>query len=324
MRLLFALLALAVSACASQVDAQARPRGRPPPPGLVAQLHADLDPADLFSEVGIDSLAAGITVERRDLDGDGVPEYLVEGTRYCGANCSRWIYRRLPGGRFAQVLADIGRTTRVLPARRNGWHSISEYFHLSCCAGTTSLYAFDGRRYRWLDTRHERSRDGDSTRTVFHVGVTPPWKGGRRRLELDPVDAGGGLSISARYDLCGRGRRCEPPQMRLSSTKLPARRVCVSVRSRPSSLSSTPQTMSLCGVTRSDAAAQTRSLVLRPSRAQWARLSTAEELAFAGPGMPGRIGGDAQYAVGSFASSLAEFYHLPCPPDTFCSRSKRP
>ncbi|MBV9110496.1 MAG: hypothetical protein JO306_13885, partial [Gemmatimonadetes bacterium] len=201
------LCLLALSATASR--AQEGPRIRPPR-GLVAQLIRDFDDGDDFAFMSDDSVRAGITVQRTDLNGDGVSEYLVEGTRTCGTNCERWVYWRRPGGGYRGVNLDWVTSVKVLPARSHGWHSLATWYHFSCCEGSSDLYEFDGSRYQWRETKWQRQADADTAvRTVYRVSITPPGAE-RRRLRLDPVTAGG-VRIDAGYDVCRRGVRCGEP-----------------------------------------------------------------------------------------------------------------
>jgi hypothetical protein len=313
---LLALLVLPLSAAPAQPS-----RGIRPPAALLARLRADLDPNDDLSFE--DSLASAITVTRLDLNGDGVPELVVEGTRFCGSNCQRWIYRRLPGGGYVQVHKGGGAWLAALPARSHGWRDVNEYWHMSCCEGTLTRSVFDGRRYRWRDTRSEREGPGRRPQTVYHVSITPPEARGRRRLALDPVDAGGGLWISARYELCGRpGGRCGAPELRLSSPRLPAGRVCVSLQVTLENSPGRPAPVTrLCGSTTLGGPAPgraTRTLVMHPTAADWARLWVGLGPGLRGPGLPAKLQDDAGYAVRVFAGRLAAFYRVPCPPGYGC------
>jgi hypothetical protein len=322
------LLVVLLAALAPSAHAQ-RPRERARPPrALLERLLADLDDNELAWQ-GIDSLAKWITVERRDFNGDGVREWVVEGTRSCGTNCERWIYRRLPGGRFVQVHAGGGTGIGMLTARSHGWHHVSEHWHMSCCSGPTSTYVFDGRRYQWRETRYQVWKDDyRQARTTYHVFVTPPEAPGPQRLVLDPMDAGGGLWISARYDICRAGRvrtdECGAPRLILSSARLPAGRVCVRMRAGailpPREYRSRPGG-GWCGVTAPDARARgRRRVVLRPRREDWARLSHYLDVEMTGPGLPGKLRLDDAYGLSSFAGHLErDYYRLPCIDDYGCA-----
>jgi hypothetical protein len=312
----------ALLAIAAPAHAQRERETVPPPRAMVRQLYADLDEGHDFKVAGIEALAAGITVEPRDLNGDGTPELLVEGTRYCGKNCQRWIYRRLPNGRYTQI-HEGGGSFEALPARAQGWRNLSEYWSGGCCDGARSLYVFDGTRYRWRDTRSTESpaTRSDTTRTVYHLAIAAPDARGRRRLALDPVDAGGGLTVAARHDVCPRAQAeaCGAPRLVLTSARLPQGQVCVRMRvvgmdreeyrSEPGG--------GWCGVT-APAAGGRRTLVLRPRRADWARLRYFSVMELAGPGLPGRLADDAHYALSSFTGQLEDHYALPCVPGIWC------
>ena len=306
-----------------------------PPRALLERMMADLEDDDDLTMSGIDSLAKWIYVERRDFNGDGVREWVVEGSRYCGSNCARWIYRRLPGGRFVQVYAGGGTGIAILAARAHGWHHVTEYWHMSCCDGPLSTFVFDGRRYQWRDTRYQvRPIDGGEPRTAYHLFVTPPEDPGPQRLVLDPFDAGGGLWISGRYDICRSGRVrtdvCGAPRLILSSARLPAGRVCVRMRAgsgripppRPDYHSRAGG--GWCGVTTPDPGARgRRRLVLRPTRDDWAHIFRYYYVDLTGPGLPGRLQTSPGHGLTHFASQLDLHYRLPCVEGYWCTDRDR-
>jgi hypothetical protein len=321
-----ALLVVLLAAASPQAHAQRTPERVRPPRALLERLLADADHPDELGWGGLDSLATRITVERRDFNGDGVREWVVEGTSTCGSNCERWIYRRLPGGRFVQVYAGFGTGITMLPGRSHGWRTLTEFWHMSCCAGSTSTYVFDGRRYQWRDKRYQVWDEDGQPRTTYHLFVTPPEGPRPQRLVLDPYDAGGGLWISARYDVCRAGRArtdvCGAPRLVLSSARLPPGRVCVRMRagavyprgeyrSRPGG--------GWCGVTAPDAQARgRRRLVLRPRREDWGRLRYYAEVELTGPGLPGTLQTDDAHGLTAFAGRLDDHYWLPCIEDYGC------
>jgi hypothetical protein len=317
------LLVVLLAALSPSAHAQ-RPRERVRPPrALLERMMADLEHDDQITMSGIDSLAKWIYVERRDFNGDGVREWVVVGARYCGSNCALWIYRRLPGGRFVQVHAGGGTGIGTLPARSHGWLHVTESMHMSCCDGPSSTYVFDGRRYQWRDTRYEvRPLEGGEPRTAYHLFVTPSEDPGPQRLVLDPFDAGGGLWISARYDVCRPGRVrtdvCGAPRLILSSARLPAGRVCVRMRVESGGLPPHATYHSRpgggwCGATTPDAGARgRRRLVLRPARDDWARIHRYYDVDLTGPGLPGRLQVRYGHGLKHFASQLELRYRLPC------------
>jgi hypothetical protein len=311
-----------LAAMAPGAHAQQTPHPVHPPRALVERLYADIRAADEQDDIvmyGIDSMAQSITVTRRDFNGDGVREWKVVGTRYCGSNCAWWIYRRLPSGRFQQVHAGGGANLDILRSRSHGWHDIREYWHMSCCDGPSSIFVFDGCRYQWRETRYHVWDDRGHPRTTYHVYLTPPEEPGTQRLMLDPIDAGGGLWVSARYDVCRPGRArtdvCGAPRLILSSARLPAGRVCVrmgaeTVPPPPRPVYHSRPGGGWCGVTGPDPGARgRRRLVLRPTRDDWRHIQYYYRVELTGPGLPGGLIGDGLMA---FASYLADHYRLPC------------
>jgi hypothetical protein len=326
-----AALVVLLAAASPDAHAQRTQERVRPPRALLERLLADLDDDEL-GWGGIDSLAKWITVERRDFNGDGVREWVVEGTRYCGTNCARWIYRRLPGGRFVQVFAGGGTGIVMLEARSHGWHHVRASWHMSCCSGPTSIFVFDGGRYRWRETRYLVWRDDyRQARTTYRVSVAPSESPGPRRLALDPYDAGGGLWISARYDVCRPGRVrtdvCGAPRLVLSSARLPAGRVCVRMRANDIVQHReyrAPPGPGWCGVTAPDALARgRRRLVLRPRREDWAHLVYYGDVELTGPGLPGKLNMVDANGLGEFSGYLEDHYRLPCIDGYWCSEWDR-
>jgi len=311
-RALVTLLALACLPAAAL--AQTRPRSVPIPRALAVQVKADAEDGADIAELRVEEIQAAVTMVPKDLNGDGVPELFVEGTRYCGTNCERWIYRLLPGNRYSLLYHGWGTGETVLPQRINGWPLITEYSHMSCCEGGTHLYRFDGGRYRWRSSVEAatRARGGDSV--IYRVALLSAQAGQPETLLMEPVHAGDGLRLAARFDLCRRAGAalCSPPVLRLLSAHLPSGRVCVEVhavaRERRYDLSGNRW----CGVTAASGGTE-RVLELRPSRSDWAALHYGESLEMRGPGLPGEVSLDARAALHVFVTHLADVYSLPPP-----------
>lgn len=318
-----AFLALAAMPAAAQPAAPVQA-----PPALLRQLWADLEPDHLLRREGRSELPRAITVERRDLNGDGRAEWWVEGSRVCGnANCPRWIYRQHADGRFQQVYDGAGVRIDVLPQRSSGWPALVSVGHMSSSETVYRRSQWVGGRYVWLDTEYRGKSAAGADSLIYHVAMSNV--GGRRRLVLSPVDAGGGLWISASHEVCPRGREagCGAPQLVLQSARLPEGRVCVRFRAEDSEpqYASTPGER-WCGVTTAaptSGGGAPRRLVVRPTRREWAQLGTAYGLAFTGPGLPGRVEIDAAGALMSFTWALRNVYTLPCVADGDCPGTRR-
>ncbi len=313
MRLHSLIFLLVLVSSATSAAAQTAQQVRPSRP-LARQLFVDLDADSEFKRNGIESVAQGTTVERVDLNGDGVGEWVVTGTRFCGTNCQYWVYRRLPDGRFQQVFAGGGVRLQPLPARSNGWRSLLSRAHMSCCESYFDRYEFDGRRYRWRDTEYRGDTDKPRSRLIYHLAISDADARGRRRLALDPVDAGGGLRISARHTVCARGGECGEPELVLRSVQLPAGRVCVGfiTRDLDGTVRRSVGGPEWCGETDVLRSAGGRELVLRPTRHDWARLHSVMDAEITGPGLPGRLEADATGALMMFVDRLNDFHRLPC------------
>jgi hypothetical protein len=319
---------------ASPPRARAQEERVRPPGALLQRMAADLGDDDELARGGTDSLAARITVSRRDFNGDGVREWVVTGGRCDMSNCTSWIYRRLPGGRFVQVHASRGFGIRMLAARSHGWHHLGEYWYMPCCASQTSTFVFDGERYQWRETRYQVLNDTGEIRAAYRISVTAADGSGPRRLVLDPFHAAGGLRISAAYDICRAGKEradvCGAPRLVLSSARLPAGRVCVRMRATqraPHREFRSDPGGGWCGVTVPDPNVRgRRRLVLRPRREEWAWLSHYLDVELTGPGLPGlpgRLRTEDADALASFAGQLEEHYRLPCVEGLACADSSR-
>ncbi|HET6763964.1 MAG TPA: hypothetical protein VFH27_09830, partial [Longimicrobiaceae bacterium] len=204
-----------------------------------------------------------------------------------------------------------------LPERAHGWPLIVEGTHMSCCSGYSDLYRFDGRRYRWRSVEARVYGEWVEDSVVYRVALTPTRAETPRRLVLNPVNAGGGLRVSARYDLCRRGRRvpCGQPVLRLMSARLPAGRVCVTLHTVNENrrYDSAPGNR-WCGVTVPAArlhGGTERLLELRPSPRDWMAVSYGRVVELRGPGLPGELSMDSQVALDVFVSHLKEVYALP-------------
>jgi len=295
------------------------------PSALVRQLWADLEPDHLLRREGRAELPKAITTERRDLNGDGRPEWFVEGSRVCGnANCPRWIYRELAGGRFQQVYDGAGARIDVLPQRSREWPALVSVGHMSSREAVFRRSVWDGRRYQWRDTEYRESTGAGAWKTIYRLAVSDPDARGRKRLVLSPVNAGGGLWLSASHEVCpgAAAGACGAPELVLQSASLPAGRACVRFRveAGEAPFASTPAER-WCGVTTAAAlpgGGAGRRLVVSPNRREWAHLGAAYDLAFTGPGLPGRVEANAAGAVMSFVGELRDVYTLPCVADGDC------
>lgn len=318
--LALAFLAVAISPVKAQPSAMVQP-----PAGLLRQLWADLEPDHLLRREGRSELPRAITVERRNLDGDGQPEWWVVGTRVCGnANCPRWIYRQLADGRFQQVYEGAGVRIDVLPLRSVGWPALVSVGHMSSREAVYRRSEWNGRRYEWHATEYRGKSAAGADSLIYRLVMSHADARGRRRLVLSPVHAGGGLWISATHDVCagGRGAACGEPQLVLHSAALPAGRACVRFRieAKEPPYASAPAER-WCGVTTAaplPGGRAGRRLVVRPTRRDWAQLGSAYDLSFAGPGLPGRVDADAAGALMAFAWALRDVYSLPCVAEGDC------
>jgi hypothetical protein len=119
--------------------------------------HADGDSDN--SAVALKALLRNLRIKAVDLNGDGIPEFVVQPTGpndWCGAtgNCVLWIFQR--SERDFSLIFDseqgngVGAAEmfNVLPHRTNGYSDLVLAAHDSASEKTLFLYKFDGRQYR--------------------------------------------------------------------------------------------------------------------------------------------------------------------------------
>lgn len=105
---------------------------------------------------------ADMTVEERDLNGDGITEYEVQlsGMCACGAqSCNIYLYRR-KGAEFESILEGAsGLGIQVLKAATNGYLDLQINAHDTAATEARTRYKFDGKQYREVQT------------TLVHLGT---------------------------------------------------------------------------------------------------------------------------------------------------------
>ena len=105
---------------------------------------------------------ANLTIEERDLNGDGIAEYEVQlsGMCACGAqNCTIYLYRR-SGTAFQSILEGAsGLGLDVLTTASNGYRDLRIDAHDSAATQSRTIYKFDGRQYR------------EAKATIVHMGT---------------------------------------------------------------------------------------------------------------------------------------------------------
>src|SRR5262249_19605809 len=108
---------------------------------------------------------AGMTVEERDLNGDGIKEYEVQlsGMCACGAqNCTIYLYRRNGQG-FESILEGAsGLGIEVLKTSTNGYQDLQINAHDTAATESRTRYKFDGKQYREAQTTMVHLSTGES------------------------------------------------------------------------------------------------------------------------------------------------------------------
>lgn len=108
-----------------------------------------------------------MTVEERDLNGDGVKEYEVQlsGICACGAhNCTIYLYRRSGQGFESILEGAAGLGVEILRTSSSGYRDIQIDSHNNAATVGSTVYKFDGRQYR----------ESKSTISNLETGETKP------------------------------------------------------------------------------------------------------------------------------------------------------
>lgn len=102
-------------------------------------------------EGGIRAAEENMSLEERDLNGDGVHEYEVgiSGPCDCGmVNCSIYIYRQTAGGYESILEGASGFGLDVLKTSSNGWADLRVDARDNAAVQSQTTYKFDGKQYR--------------------------------------------------------------------------------------------------------------------------------------------------------------------------------
>ena len=107
---------------------------------------------DIANETGaLATLSGDLRFKRVDLDGDGVPELVLQGMgpTWCGAtgNCAFWILRKFGGG-FVEIFdSGPGQSIFLQPTRSKGWKDFVLSTHDTATRSIRDFYRFNGTRY---------------------------------------------------------------------------------------------------------------------------------------------------------------------------------
>ena len=116
-------------------------------------------------EGGIRAAQENMSVEARDLNRDGVPEYEVQlsGACACGAvNCSIYIYRKTAQG-FETILDEAsGLGVEVLKTSSNGYSDLLVEARDTAATRAETVYKFDGKQYREAKTTIVHMETGET------------------------------------------------------------------------------------------------------------------------------------------------------------------
>jgi hypothetical protein len=102
-------------------------------------------------EVGANDVAQAMSIEKRDLDGDDQPEYLVvlEEDHLCGAlgNCPHWVYRKT-GNEYEPLLRTRGRELLLEKTSTHGYRDLRSEAGDTASEGEFIIYKYDGNKYQ--------------------------------------------------------------------------------------------------------------------------------------------------------------------------------
>lgn len=115
-------------------------------------------------EGGEKELAKSLSVEKKDLNKDGQPEYLatLENGFLCGAhaNCPHWVFRKT-GGSYQLLLATAGQQLTTQKTLSNKFFDLRSDGSDSAFETSYSIYKFDGNEYKATDcftVNHEKKK----------------------------------------------------------------------------------------------------------------------------------------------------------------------
>ncbi len=142
-------------------------------------------------EGGVRTAHENMTVEARDLNHDGVPEYEVQlsGACACGAvNCSIYIYRKTAQG-FETILDEAsGLGVEVLKTSSNGYSDLRVEARDTAATRVETVYKFDGKQYREAKTMIVHVETGEtkpaSRRLQFKRGASSTTVTGKVSIAL--------------------------------------------------------------------------------------------------------------------------------------------
>ena len=142
-------------------------------------------------EGGVRTAQENLSVEARDLNHDGVPEYEVQmsGACACGmVNCSIYIYRKTAQG-FEAILDDAsGMGVEVLKTSSNGYSDLLVEARDTAATRDETIYKFDGKQYREAKTTLVHMETGErkpaSRRLQFKRGTSSTTVTGKVSIAL--------------------------------------------------------------------------------------------------------------------------------------------
>jgi hypothetical protein len=97
------------------------------------------------------------SVKRIDLDGDGKPEFLVQGHGNCQCsptgNCSYWIFKLKDETVTTLLETAVVQQAEVLKRKTNGYNVIDLFSHGSATEQGVRRFTFDPQKQRYVPTR---------------------------------------------------------------------------------------------------------------------------------------------------------------------------
>ena len=140
---------------------------------------------------GVRTAQENMSVETRDLNRDGVPEYEVQmsGACFCGAvNCSIYMYRKTAQG-FEVILDEAaGLGVEVLKTSSNGYSDLLVEARDTAATRAETTYKFDGKQYREAKTTIVHMETGEikpaTRRLQFKRGESSTTVQGRVSIAL--------------------------------------------------------------------------------------------------------------------------------------------
>lgn len=140
------------------------------------QLRPMMADLDIASEKQLQEAALDTRIEMVDLNGDGSPEVIAQGTPACSAtgNCPLWIFQRMTHG-YKLLLDGFGQTFTVQRSRTSGFREIVVATHDSATESGLIVYHYEHGVYHDVGCYQAAWSvlEGDTARQLKEPRISP-------------------------------------------------------------------------------------------------------------------------------------------------------